>query len=49
MDYLTHFPPAINRSLPDSFETASLRATQVTTVLDGILQHSPPPRLDLRH
>ena len=48
MDYLTHFPPAINRSLPDSFETASLRATQVTTVLDGILQHSPPPRMDPR-
>jgi hypothetical protein len=48
MDYLTHFPPAINRSLPDSFEIASSRATQVTTVLDGILQHSPPPRSDLR-
>jgi len=48
MDYLTHFPSAINRSLPDSFESATLRATQMTTVLDGILQHSPPPRLDLR-
>ena len=48
MDYLTHFPPVINRSLPDSFESASLRATQMTTVLDGILQHSPPPRLELR-
>jgi hypothetical protein len=48
MDYLTHFPPAINRSLPDSFEIASFRATQVTTILDGILQHSPPPRSDLR-
>jgi hypothetical protein len=48
MDYLTHFPPVINRSLPDSFESATLRATQMTTVLDGILQHSPPPRLDLR-
>jgi hypothetical protein len=48
MDYLTHFPPMVNRSLPDSFESASLRATQITTVLDGILQHSPPPRMDLR-
>lgn len=49
MDYLTHFPPTINRSLPDSFESASLRAMQKTTVLDGILQHSPPPRIELRH
>ena len=46
MDYLAHFPLEYNRSLPDSFESASLRATQITTVLDGILQHAPPPRLD---
>jgi len=48
MDYLAHFPSALNRSLPDSFESASLRATQITTVLDSILHHSPPPRLDER-
>jgi len=48
MDYLTHFPPVINRSLPDSFETATLRATQMTTVLDGILHHAPPPQTELR-
>lgn len=48
MDYLSHFPPLINRSLPDSFEMASLRATQMTAVLDGILQHSPPPQFDAR-
>jgi len=46
MDYLAHVPAEYNRTLPDSFESASLRATQITTVLDGILQHSPPPRLD---
>jgi hypothetical protein len=48
MDYLTNFPPVINRALPDSFESATLRATQMTTVLDGILHHSPPPQIELR-
>jgi hypothetical protein len=48
MDYLTSFPPALNRSLPDSCESAAQRATQMTAVLDGILHHSPPPRIELR-
>lgn len=48
MDYLAHLPAFINRSLPDSFESASLRATQITAVLDDILHHAPPPRLDER-
>lgn len=48
MDYLTSFPPVINRSLPDSCESATQRATQMTSVLDGILHHSPPPRIGLR-
>jgi hypothetical protein len=48
MDYLAHFPAVVNRSLPDSFESASLRASQVTTLLDDILHHAPPPTLDQR-
>ena len=43
MDYLTKLPPAIAGALPDSFESAALRAAQVTSVLDEILLHSRPP------
>ena len=44
MDYLTDLPHTILRSLPDSLESVSARACQVTSVLDGILraQHRPP-------
>jgi hypothetical protein len=46
MDYLTQLPDTISHPIPDSFESYSQRADQVTTVLDQIL-HKPiaPPRL----
>ena len=46
MDYLTQVPQDISRSIPDSPECYSLRAAQVSTVLDEILHHrAPPPAL----
>jgi hypothetical protein len=47
MDYLTKVPPAIASRLPDSVESADLRAGQVTSVLDNILHQPPPRRPDL--
>ena len=49
MDYLTKVPASINSKLPDSVESADLRAGQITSVLDDILHQPPPPPLDLRH
>ena len=43
MDYLTEVPATIMGTLPDSFESAALRATHISSVLDDILHHSPPP------
>jgi hypothetical protein len=43
MDYLTKLPSTITGTLPDSFETAAIRAEQVTSVLDDILHRPPPP------
>lgn len=48
MDYLTKVPAVINGKLPDSSESADLRAAQVTSVLDNILHQPPPPRLELQ-
>lgn len=46
MDYLTQMPPGISLSIPDSFESYTQRADQVTSLLDDILhQQPPPPRL----
>lgn len=47
MDYLTEIPQSISsRSIPDSLESYSERAHQVTSVLDEILHRkAPPPRL----
>jgi hypothetical protein len=46
MDYLTQVPPAIAHPIPDSIESYSERAEQMTSVLDGILhQPTPPPHL----
>ena len=47
MDYLTKVPSAISGTMPDSFESAALRASQVTSVLDDILHQPPPPRYGL--
>ena len=44
MDYLTKAPGTIAGTLPESFETLALRATQITSVLDDILHHQPPSR-----
>ena len=40
MDYLTRMPEEITRSIPDSLDSFSARAQQVTNVLDEIL-HRP--------
>ncbi len=48
LDYLTRLPPVAFGPLPDSYECAATRAAQITSVLDGILLHEPPPQLPLR-
>lgn len=46
MDYLTRLPQSISRLIPESLESYSQRAGQVSSVLDEILHHqAPPPRL----
>jgi hypothetical protein len=46
MDYLTQVPQTISRSIPDSLDSYTRRADQVTSLLDDILhQHAPPPSL----
>lgn len=43
MDYLTHIPQDISFSIPDSLDSYSLRADQVTNLLDDILHRQVPP------
>jgi hypothetical protein len=43
MDYLTQIPQDISRAIPDSIDSYSERADQVTSVLDEILHHKSPP------
>lgn len=43
MDYLTQLPQSISRLIPESPESYTRRAAQVTTVLDEILHHQAPP------
>ena len=44
MDYLTEMPQDISRSIPDSLDSYTERADQVTSLLDNILrQQTPPP------
>ena len=46
MDYLTQVPQDIARAFPDSLDSYTRRADQVTSILDGILhQQAPPPHL----
>jgi hypothetical protein len=46
MDYLTQVPQDISRSIPDSLESYTARADQVTSLLDDILRRqTPPPHL----
>ena len=46
MDYLTEVPQDISRSIPDSLDSYTERADQVTRLLDNILhQQAPPPHL----
>lgn len=46
MDYVTQVPQDITRPIPDSLDSFSERAEQVTSVLDEILHKPvPPPRL----
>ena len=42
MDYLTHVPPNFLHSIPESIDSYSTRAGQVTSVLDEILRHPLP-------
>jgi hypothetical protein len=43
MDYLTVFPQALSRIIPDSYESYSKRADEVTSVLDEILNKPMTP------
>ena len=43
MDYLTQVPQDISRSIPDSLDSYTQRADQVTSLLDDILHQQPPP------
>jgi len=46
MDYLTQVPQHIAHAIPDSLDSYTRRADQVTSILDGILhQPTPPPHL----
>jgi hypothetical protein len=46
MDYITEVPQDLAHCIPDSLESYSERASQVTGVLEGILKyHLAPPRL----
>lgn len=45
MDYLTQFPSSLSHPIPDSPESCTARAAEVTSVLEGILHHPPPGRL----
>jgi len=45
MDYLTKVPPDTSLSIPDSLESYTERACQVTSLLDDILHQQPPPPL----
>jgi hypothetical protein len=44
MDYLTRMPEHMARSIPDSLDSFTERADQVTHVLDEILHRPAPPR-----
>ena len=43
LDYLTQVPSHISRAIPDSLESYTERADQVTSLLDGILRQQRPP------
>jgi hypothetical protein len=47
MDYLTQIPQGIAHPIPETLESYTERAEQVTGVLDEIL-HQPPPPVSLR-
>ena len=48
MDYLTQVPASISHQIPESPESCTERARQVTSVLDEILnRREPPPRLSI--
>jgi hypothetical protein len=43
MDYLTHIPQDLLQPIPESPESCSQRAEQMTSLLDEILHQLPPP------
>lgn len=43
MDYLTRVPEDVSRSIPDSLDSYTERADQVTSLLDEILRQQPTP------
>ena len=46
MDYLNHIPQDISLAIPESLDSYTQRAAQVTSLLDDILhQQVPPPHL----
>jgi hypothetical protein len=47
MDYLLHVPPVATKALPDSPDSITRRAGQITSVLNEILHTHPPPPVPL--
>jgi hypothetical protein len=47
MDYLSHEIPTARRAIPDSIDSFSRRAGQMTSVLDQILSYNPSPQTPL--
>jgi hypothetical protein len=47
MDYLSHEIPTARKAMPDSLDSFSQRAGQVTSVLDQILSYNPSPQTPL--
>jgi len=43
MDYLTQLPLSLSRLVPESLDSYTQRAVQVSSVLDEILHHQAPP------
>jgi hypothetical protein len=43
LDYLTKVPQSISEPIPDSLDSYSERAGEITSVLDEILHQPPPP------
>ena len=43
LEYFNRIPPPLSGALRDPWQNVEARATQVTSTLDDILHHLPPP------